>query len=765
MKIRLALAGSMLVLLPLAAFGQDSKEPVYRGQPLSKWLKQLQSESFDERQAAAEAFRALAKKQAADLKVAVPPLVAALKDRVKHRFHALLALEAIGAQAKDAAAAVQDLAQDSKESPLGRIQAARTLAAIGGDPAPALLKMIKDKEVPHNYRLEAAATMGKLGADTTAAVPIIHDMIENLGDRELAVRWSASSVLRGLKADAKDAVPLFLPLLKKKNRTVHQIAMYRLAEMGASAKEAAPALREVMLDKQVHPRSRVQAVETLLAIGGDVSSAAPIVLEIIQRHGRVLPGEETFFPLRAYAINALVKLKPDARQAVPVLIGVLEDPRVRAIAAKALGSFGPEAKAALPHLSQVLKDKDLDNRRAALGAIREMGPVALPTLIQALDIEDQAGGNRRGICDTIGSMGKDGKEAVPKLIELLKSRDDCYVAAYALGRIGPDAKAAIPQLIEHVRAGRLGGLSSRGPEMVIALGKIDLYAEGVLPALLAALKDKEADRKLIANIIGSAGDKAIPLMLPALKDPHPLVRHEAAGVLARIGPPALPALENALKGKDMAMRLGAAQTLQRIGPKARPAVPALLEAFKDENIELRLTAMYALQSIGPGASSAIGLLSDALKDDDKRIRETICWTLGKIGSASKDATPALTRALKDKEVGVRHAAAMSLGHVAADTEAIAGLISAVADPAQKVRQSAIVNLGRLGPKARSAVPALSAALKDADFNVRVQVLNALGAIGPEARAAIPAIQGALKDKNASVRVCAARALKKIEAER
>jgi HEAT repeat protein len=765
MKNTLARASSMLlVLLPLAAFGQDGKEPIYKGRPLNHWLERLQSENFDQRQEAVEAFRALAKEHPAAMKATVPALVAAVKDRVKYRFWALLALQEIGAQAKDAAPAVQDLALDRKEFADARIQAARTLAAIGGDPAPALLKMIQDTEQPPSNRLEAAATLGKVGADTTAAVPILYDMIEN--QRNLSDRWAAASVLRGLKADAKEATQLLLPLLKKKDRTVLMIALYKLREMGAAAGEAAAPLRGILLDKEAPPRTRVQAVETLLAVGGDASAAAPIVLEIIQKHDRVLPGEENLYDLPAYAIDVLLKLKPDPREAVPILIDVLENPRVRVSAAKALASFGPEAKAALPHLSKAFKDKDLDYRRAAIGAVCEMGQAAVPPLIQALDIDDQSGGNRRGICLALGRMGKDAKEAVPRLIELLSSDNDHRdAAAYALGGIGPDAKAAIPELIKQVRLGRLGGLTFHEPVMVVALGKIDLYAEGVLPALVGALKSKDADREAIGRVIESGGDKVVPLLLPVLKDSHPLVRYEAQGVLARIGPPALPALENALKGKDMALRLEAARTLQRMGPKAKPAVPALLEAFKDDNTDLRLTALWALQSIGPDARSAIPALSDALKGDDKRIRETICSTLGKVSADTKDATPALTRALQDKEASVRLAAARSLRSVDADTEeAIAGLIGAVADPAQPVRESAILSLGRLGPRARSAVPALTRALQDKGDTVRVQALNTLGAIGPEAKSAVPAIRDALTDKNASVRQCATRALKKIEGE-
>jgi HEAT repeat protein len=63
-----------------------------------------------------------------------------------------------------------------------------------------------------------------------------------------------------------------------------------------------------------------------------------------------------------------------------------------------------------------------------------------------------------------------------------------------------------------------------------------------------------------------------------------------------------------------------------------------------------------------------------------------------------------------------------------------------------------------------AVPALSTALKDASADARKYAARALGRIGPKAKSAVKALQAARDDSDASVRVAATDALRKIEPE-
>jgi HEAT repeat protein len=117
---------------------------------------------------------------------------------------------------------------------------------------------------------------------------------------------------------------------------------------------------------------------------------------------------------------------------------------------------------------------------------------------------------------------------------------------------------------------------------VKALGKIGASAEGVLPALIEALKsDKDGE-----------------------------VRNEVVDQLQKMGPAAkdaVPALIGALKDDDEATRWDACEALQAIGSDAKAAVPALIEALKDPVGNVRRHAAEALKAIDPVAAQKAGV--------------------------------------------------------------------------------------------------------------------------------------------------------------
>lgn len=75
----------------------------------------------------------------------------------------------------------------------------------------------------------------------------------------------------------------------------------------------------------------------------------------------------------------------------------------------------------------------------------------------------------------------------------------------------------------------------------------------------------------------------------------------------------------------------------------------------------------------------------------------------------------------------------------------------------------IMQLGRMGAKARQAVPVLVKSLTDPEERVRSDAARALGDIGPEAGEAVPNLIQALGDKDNSLRSCAIYSLGKIGA--
>jgi HEAT repeat protein len=101
----------------------------------------------------------------------------------------------------------------------------------------------------------------------------------------------------------------------------------------------------------------------------------------------------------------------------------------------------------------------------------------------------------------------------------------------------------------------------------------------------------------------------------------------------------------------------------------------------------------------------------------------------------KEVLPVLLEALRVKEMPPGSYPAMALSLVepaeavpALVVPALVGVLENEADP--ETRERAIAALGRLGSRAKAAVPALRAALDDANQEVRQQAVSALKQIAP-----------------------------------
>src|SRR5262249_32513123 len=154
------------------------------------------------------------------------------------------------------------------------------------------------------------------------------------------------------------------------------------------------------------------------------------------------------------------------------------------------------------------------------------------------------------------------------------------------------------------------------------LGLIGPPAAGAVPALLK-LAEQDADplvriaaAKAVANI-DPKNEKALPILVAALKDKTGKVRKRAAEGIGDLGPtakPAFNALVKAAKDSGPAVSWAAVDALGQIGPDAEPAVPTLIEALKKANT--RGAAADALGQIGPKAQAAVSALEAVLKGSD-----------------------------------------------------------------------------------------------------------------------------------------------------
>ncbi len=461
----------------------------------------------------------------------------------------------------------------------------------------------------------------------------------------------------------------------------------------------------------------------------------------------------------AYALQAI---KPDPKEAVPVLVESLrhEDDFIRRWAAAFLTELGndptasPELGDALEALAAVLKKDAVSDVRAqaaqAVGVIlahlSDKPKAALEQdLIEQLiarlaDVNPEV---RQQAVFALGQIGaaRQGqgpiREAIPVLLEMLKNGRPFQVeAAVALGQIGliaPLIDALKQSDNERVRAGAARALALIGSE-----------ASAYLPALEAALKDPDCHvRQQVTLALASLGRlaaSAVPALIAVLDDVDPVVPPGAAGALASLGPEAdtaAPALAKALTSPSDPLRRQAQAALVAIGPEA---VPALRETLKTQDSSVIILVADALARIGGKARPAIPELLLAFNRGDVHAKQKVAEVLAILKAKVPEAIPALTLVVSHVNFSVATSAVTLLQELKADTPAVVSALAArlnvnpnaYADSIDLCRLI-VQTLGKLGPKARPAVPGLVATLDVPELMPdAAQALRAI--VGPDAKA-------------------------------
>ncbi|HLJ94744.1 MAG TPA: HEAT repeat domain-containing protein [Gemmataceae bacterium] len=121
----------------------------------------------------------------------------------------------------------------------------------------------------------------------------------------------------------------------------------------------------------------------------------------------------------------------------------------------------------------------------------------------------------------------------------------------------------------------------------------------------------------------------------------------------------------------------------------------------------------------------------------------------------------LEQMLRDPNPSIQVQGAFGLGRLGPEARSAVPALMEALKRDRLVRQHAALALGQIGPAASDAVPALCAALSDPEWAVRRQAALALGQIGPQARPAIPALQKISRDPDPLVREAVQKVLKQI----
>lgn len=258
------------------------------------------------------------------------------------------------------------------------------------------------------------------------------------------------------------------------------------------------------------------------------------------------PVREDWLVLAARTDEENRAARSDVLQALVVTLAVGDVPE-RCVAALTLGRMGPWAKEAVPALVGALNDPHPHVAEAAAAALKRIadapasadepttpvpssGTVDSPTVIALIDmLRDEDASLRRRAVVALGETRSVGRDAIPELVEVLEDKDEVVrrEAARALGKLG--AAAAVPSLVV--------ALSDAPDDLVRvsaaeALGRIGRRATVAIPALIAALKHTDDDvRDAAAAALLRIGLPAAPALIEAVTDDEPRLRVRAAALL------------------------------------------------------------------------------------------------------------------------------------------------------------------------------------------------------------------------------------------
>ena len=326
----------------------------------------------------------------------IPKLIACLgQDNEDLR---LIASEAL---VRAGASAVEPLRAKLKDKDAKvRYYAAQTLGRLGPAAAPAaadLLACLQDSDADVRYK--SAYALGQLGLHTDA---VIDGLAKALDDADPAVRQTAGDALEKigpaasprlyqLLADARDparlrlmdaiekigsppadVLPLLAKLAKDPNEAVRQTSFKLLAQLGAPA---VPTFKELL--KKPAPIDVISLPHAVAMLGPKETK-------------ELLPELQTFLLQNFWwdadlqLMASLKKCGPEGAKALTTVLKTLQDPASRQFgqgtdrtltAISTLGQMGPDARDAVPTLVEMLNERS-SLRPPILDALGDIGPAA-----------------------------------------------------------------------------------------------------------------------------------------------------------------------------------------------------------------------------------------------------------------------------------------------------------------------------------------------------------------------------------------------------
>jgi hypothetical protein len=283
--------------------------------------------------------------------------------------------------------------------------------------------------------------LARLGPKARPALPALLEGLESKSEQYVRM----ALILVG--SDAPDYVPHLQAVLAREqarcaanplHTTENQLILAYLLWKNSRSADALATLTSGLKAKQRWERER--AIMLLGETGPDAAAAVSLLIPFLQ---------DVDSGLCAAAIQALEKIGPDSRPAVPVLKSLLVKREHQELVAQALLTIAPDDSAIAGNLAQILKDLSSSDREAhirAIGQLQGGAASALPELRRlASSSRDEYAAVEAAV--SIWKIEQTPQSLVALLRRFRASRREPIVGGGKLAEVGPAAKVAVPILV------------------------------------------------------------------------------------------------------------------------------------------------------------------------------------------------------------------------------------------------------------------------------------------------------------------------------
>jgi HEAT repeat protein len=258
---------------------------------------------------------------------------------------------------------------------------------------------------------------------------------------------------------------------------------------------------------------------------------------------------------------------------------------------------------------------DATTRQRAEAALKSLGSIAVPGLVDLLDRRDSF--FRKWIWNSAGRWPFRLRQSVLSRIRAPLAQEVRLASVHALGFLGPQAAEARPALARALR----------DEDRAVAHGAALALAQtgtNAIPLLIQALSDRRPEVRVEAAFglgqMGADAEAAVPALVKCLSDPSESVHLASAHSLSNMGGASISKLIEVVKNERGRARRGAAKAIGWAYPSRRLSVPPLLEMVRDEDPASRKQAIETLAALNATSEPVIAALTEALKDPVMQVR-------------------------------------------------------------------------------------------------------------------------------------------------